>query len=647
MCGFAGFIGNGSIDRDKSQVICQMTDTLYHRGPDSSGTWIDPVADIALGHRRLSIIELSDAGHQPMHSHNQDLVLTFNGEIYNHLELRKILDNQFPAIKWNGFSDTESLLAGFEHLGISKTLQLCIGMFAFALWDRKKMELYLGRDRMGEKPLYYGWSNNDFLFGSELKALKKYPFFNNAISRSALSDYMQFSYVPCPKSIYEDIYKLEPGTILTLKHEDIPKKKLSYEVYWHVKESIERGRKNLISERAEALDLTERALKQAVKLQMLADVPVGAFLSGGVDSTLIVSLMQQESLHPVQTFTVGFEEAGFDEAPYAKAIANFLGTNHTEIYVTNNEAQAVISDLPATFDEPFADSSQIPTFLIAVIAKAQVKVALSGDAGDEIFGGYNRYFWAPSIWNKLKFLPYSARQLIARSLRRISPLALDSFVGHGGIVRPGEKIHKLSRAMRNARSLDDLYLNLVRDSENSLIKNSNDLSFDDDQKKPLLFKALKDNFDSPAQKMMYCDSISYLPDDILCKVDRAAMANSLETRTPFLDHRVIDLSWRIPPEMNIQGDTGKLLLKEILYQRVPREMIERPKSGFSMPVSEWLRGPLRDWAEDLLSEERLRREGYFDVELVQENWSQHLSGKFDWSARLWNILMFQAWLEAQ
>ena len=650
MCGFAGFLKISPDSFNKNDVIRSMTDSLSHRGPDDSGVWLDDQSSIALGHRRLSILELSKAGHQPMHSHGSKFVFVFNGEIYNHQAIRRSLESDFGHISWNGSSDTETLLMAIELLGLNKALEISIGMFSFALWDKHRKRLVLGRDRMGEKPLYYGWSKHDFLFGSELKALRKYPNFNNPISQTALLNYIQFSYVPGHQGIYEDIYKVPPGSYVIINQETLHQKKIVLKSYWKLEHVIKKSMNNLIRDKQDALFLMESALKESVSIQMLADVPVGAFLSGGVDSSLISSLMQEQSSAPIKTFTVGFEEKEFNEAPYAKKIADYIKSDHKEIYVSNKEARDIIPLLPEIYDEPFADSSQIPTYIISKIAKSNVSVALSGDAGDELFGGYNRYFWGPSIWNKLKYTPSFSRDLFSKLLTLYSPKKIDKLLGQSLILRPGEKFHKLSRAIKNINSIQDLYLNLVRDEPAKHLLLTKPFVANDYNKSLLssdLDAALEATFLSQAQQMMYCDSVSYLPDDILCKVDRASMANSLETRAPFLDHRVIELAWRIPVNFSINGNQGKTLLKEILYKRIPSNLIERPKSGFGIPIGDWLRGPLRGWVEELISKERLAIEGNFCVNRVHKLWSEHLSGDFDWSSRIWNILMFQAWLEKQ
>ena len=655
MCGFTGFLMSeaGKIN-EMEEVVSSMNSTLTHRGPDDKGLWIDNDEGIALGHRRLSILDLSTAGHQPMHSLSNRFTMVFNGEIYNHLEIRKELESSKANIfHWKGHSDSETLLAAIEEWGLEKALQLSIGMFSIALWDRDKRVLSLARDRFGEKPLYYGWVNKSFVFGSELKAIKAYPGFNNPICRRALSNYLRFMYVPAPQSIYVDIFKLEPGQYLEIGSKDITGQTVKIKKYWSLEEEIKEAQLNLFTNESEALETLESALNESIKMQMLSDVPLGAFLSGGVDSSLIVALMQKQSSQSVKTFTVAFEESEFDESPFAGEIARHLGTNHHELFVSSSEAQGVISKLPVIYDEPFADSSQIPTHLIYMAAKKEVTVSLSGDAGDELFGGYNRYFWGPRIWSKISWIPFFMRNMISSSICSISQerwdilgASINKFQkASQGINRLGDKAYKLSETLNNVKSIDDLYFNLIsiwHDSSNIIkgIDLSNAEAINSRKKYP---RSL--DLDDASSRMMFWDSLNYLPDDILCKVDRAAMACSLETRVPFLDHRVSKIAWQLPTNMKIRGNEGKWALRQILYRHVPRELIERPKAGFSIPLGSWLRGPLRQWAETLLSEDRLIKEGYFYPEPIRTMWSDHLRGKRDWGHKLWTILMFQSWLE--
>ena len=646
MCGFVGIFSCKSEPYKHAEVVVsKMAERIIHRGPDDSGVWVDAEEGISLAHRRLSIIDLSATGHQPMHSACGRYVLVFNGEIYNHLALRTELQNAGSATLWRGHSDTETLLAGFAVWGVVDTLKRAVGMFAFALWDRVELCLTLGRDRFGEKPLYYGWAADAFIFGSELKALRAYPGFDNPINRGALALYFQHCTVPAPHSIYEDIFKLQPGFVLTLHTNGLTDRSLSIEPYWRLTDAVREGMANPVENETEAVSLLDGALREAIALQAVADVPLGAFLSGGVDSSTVVALMQTQSERPVQTFTVGFDEAGFDESPHALAVAKHLGTEHHELRVSSADAQSVIPLLPQLYDEPFADSSQIPTYLVCKAARQHVTVALSGDAGDELFGGYNRYFWAESIWNRIAWLPSGVREVIGTGIQKVPSEAWDKLgrmlPGGHGIARLGDKSHKLAHRMKTVKSLDDLYRSLVTEwpEEIELVKGAKRLqtSLDD--------KSIVIGITDSEHRMMLWDSLTYLPDDILTKVDRAAMGVSLETRVPFLDHRVAELAWRLPLHLKIRGKEGKWALRQVLYKYVPRELIDRPKAGFGIPVGQWLRGPLRDWAEALLDEQRLEQEGYLNPAPIREIWRQHLSGRHDWAVRLWTVLMFQAWLE--
>jgi asparagine synthase (glutamine-hydrolysing) len=645
MCGIAGqWGGNGHLGLEAS--VRRMADALRHRGPDDAGVWVDEATGIGLGHRRLAVLDLSPAGHQPMVSGSGRFVIAFNGEIYNHLELRGELEGADAAPGWRGHSDTETLLAGFEHWGIEPTLKRAVGMFALALWDRDERSLHLARDRFGEKPLYYGWAGVAFVFGSELKALRAYPGFDNPVDRDALALYMQFCTVPAPYSIYQDVFKLEPGCVLTLPASGLAERDVRIAPYWSFGDAARRGLAEPISDEVEAIDALESVLKRAVAAQSVADVPLGAFLSGGVDSSVIVALMQAQSSRPVQTFTVGFDEGGFDESPHAQAVAAHLGTEHHALRVSAGDARAVIPALPTLYDEPFADSSQIPTHLVCRAARSRVTVALSGDAGDEVFGGYNRYVWGPRVWKRMGRVPLPLRRALGAAAMRLSERGWDRLAGavpgRSRVGRPGFKVHKLAGHLRTTRSLDDLYRGLVSEwpADSGIVIGARRLPIRLDD------TALVAGIDAPEQRMMLWDTLTYLPDDILTKVDRAAMGVSLETRVPFLDHRVVELAWRLPLHMKIRNGQGKWALRQVLYKYVPRELIERPKAGFAIPVGEWLRGPLREWAEALLDERRLAREGYLNPAPIRAVWAQHLSGRYDWTLRLWCVLMFQAWLEA-
>lgn len=642
MCGIAGSLGGSVCNVGTLQ---QMASTLSHRGPDDEGLWFDPNAGIGLVHRRLSILDLSRAGHQPMSSPDDRYVIVFNGEIYNHLKLRTELEQMGQASSWCGHSDTETLLACFLAWGIEVTLRKTVGMFAFAMWDKKDRTLTLARDRLGEKPLYYGWQGNTFLFGSELKALKVHPEFRFEINRGALSTFMRYSYIPAPQSIYRDIYKLFPGTLLTVCADDHFKFKPV--TYWSLHEIARQTLQTpFTGTDAEALQELETRLSEAVALQQISDVPLGTFLSGGIDSSTIVALMQAQATRPVHTYTIGFEhEKNYDEAVHARVIARHLGTNHEELYVTPEEARAVIPKLATIYDEPFADSSQIPTFLISQMARLHVTVSLSGDAGDELFGGYNRYFWI----RRLLKLPSPIRRLLATGimafnstqLSRIYEVLQPILPATLRVSMPSDKVHKLARVLA-ANSEFDIYQSLVSTwpNPNGLVTGGNDVT-----DLSSTWKELTD-LGAPENIMMALDAMTYLPDDILCKVDRAAMGVSLETRMPFLDHRVVEFAWRLPLNMKLRNGQGKWILRQLLYKYVPKELVKRPKMGFGVPIDSWLRGPLRDWAEDLLSEDRLKRDGFFHESPIRSKWAEHLSGRRNWQHGLWNVLMFQAWLEA-
>lgn len=643
MCGLTGYWQVAGDSAEASEAIARaMALQITHRGPDDSGVWVDAVAGIALAHRRLSILDLSPAGHQPMASPGGRYVIVFNGEIYNHLELRAGL----PSIAWRGYSDTETLLAAFEAWGIEATLKKCVGMFALALWDRETRSLTLARDRMGEKPLYYGWQGDAFLFGSELKALRAHPAFCGEIDRDALALYLRHNYVPAPYSMYRGIAKLPPGSWLTLTT-NAAAVSPAPTFYWRACDAAQAGARRDLSDET-AIAALDALLRRATGGQMVADVPLGAFLSGGIDSSTVVALMQAQSSRPVQTFTIGFHEAGYNEAEHAHAVAAHLGTEHTELYVTAEQAMAVIPRLPALYDEPFADSSQIPTFLVAELARRHVTVSLSGDGGDELFGGYNRYVWASRIWRSLGWAPRPLRAALAGILTTLPPAAWNGvFAGLSLLLpkrwryaNPGDKLHKLAGILA-VRSPEEIYLALVSHTDRPasvVIGSREPVTVLTDRRQ----WADVPDFES---RMMYLDQMTYLPDDILTKVDRAAMGVSLETRVPLLDHRVVEFAWQLPLSIKIRDGQTKWLLRQVLYRYVPRELIERPKMGFGIPLDVWLRGPLRDWAESLLDEAKLRQEGYFHPEPIRQKWREHLSGQRNWAYYLWNVLMFQAWLE--
>jgi asparagine synthase (glutamine-hydrolysing) len=661
MCGIAGFWAAGDNQQSSDElntVVGRMSAVIASRGPDNTGSWVDPVSGIALGHRRLAILDLSAAGHQPMRSNSGRYKLVFNGEIYNHLTIRTELAKLGVIQDWLGHSDTETLLAAIEYWGVEDSLRHCRGMFALALWDSVRHTLTLARDRIGEKPLYYGWSGEDeqriFIFASELKALRAHPKFNPTISRRAICQYLRFTYIPAPLSIYQGVFKLDPGCMLTIKAKPLPLPPLDPLVagqyypnielrrWWSLKNSVASERARPLKNDTTAVDSLEKTLLDVVQEQSLADVSLGAFLSGGVDSSTIAALMQAQSSKRVKTFTLGFDEPGFDESSYARAVANHLGTDHYEMRVSSKIAQDVVTSLPWMYDEPFADSSQIPTHLVCKMARKHVTVALSGDGGDELFGGYNRYFWGPRIWNRLAWMPYSTRRMLGCSIRLIPIEGWDLAKRIVGVPHLGDKIHKLATRLRSLKSADDFYWSLVSEWDPAtVVKGVSEVSPSPWEGKWALPEDL-----NAVERMMFRDTVTYLPDDILCKVDRAAMACSLETRVPLLDYRIVELAWRLPLNMKIRDNTGKWALREVLYKYVPRELIERAKAGFAIPIGKWLRGPLRDWAEVLLDESRLRREGYFHPEPIRRVWAEHQSGKWDHSPKIWAILMFQAWLES-
>ena len=655
MCGLTGFWQPTGCARDEAAATARrMADTLAHRGPDDAGVWVDEAAGLALGHRRLAILDLSPAGHQPMVSASGRFVIAFNGEIYNHRELRAELaklgaGGAAPA--WRGHSDTETLLAAVEAWGIEAALKRSVGMFALALWDRESRTLTLARDRLGEKPLYYGWQRGVLLFGSELKALRAHPAFVGDIDRGALALYFRHNCVPAPYSIYQGIRKLPPGTLWTLTAQQAMTGQASEPVpYWSLAQVVRAGQQApFTGSDTDAVEEAQRLIGQAVAGQRVADVPLGAFLSGGIDSSTVVAVMQAQSSRPVKTFTIGFHEGEYNEAQHAAAVARHLGTEHTELYVTPAQARAVIPRLPVLYDEPFADSSQIPTVLVAELARQHVTVCLSGDGGDELFGGYNRYFWADGLWRRLGWMPQGLRAGLARGLTALSPQAWNRLWALAGGVLPrryryanaGDKLHKLAEVLR-AHTAEAIYHKLVSHwwAPAELVLGAEEPPTVLTQ--PSAWPAVEDF----RARMMALDTLTYLPDDILTKVDRAAMGVSLETRVPLLDHRVVEFAWRLPLAMKIRHGQGKWLLRQVLYRYVPQVLVERPKMGFGVPIDHWLRGPLREWAEDLLSERRLRQEGFLRPEPVRRLWEEHLSGRRNWQYLLWDVLMWEAWLDA-
>jgi asparagine synthase (glutamine-hydrolysing) len=650
MCGIAGLFDAtaSATAEDLVDVVSRMTDTLRHRGPDGGDVWVDAQAGMALGHRRLAIIDVSPLGHQPMSSRSGRFVVTFNGEIYNFRELRRDLEKVGEPFR--GHSDTEVLLAAVERWGIEQAVIRAAGMFAFALWDRAERTLHLVRDRLGKKPLYFGWSGHRLLFASELKAFRAMPSFAAVVDRAALALFLRHSCVPAPYSIYRDVFKLPAGASLALnaaskdRGRDALKK---VQRYWSAMETAVRGGDtplDLTSGEEQAVDQLETLLGIAVSERMIADVPLGALLSGGIDSSTVVALMQKHSTAKVRTFSIGFHERGFDEAMDAARVARHLGTEHSELYVTPDEVRAVIPRVPDLYDEPFGDQSQIPTFLVSQFARRHVTVALSGDGGDEVFGGYQRHYQAERL-ARLVRLPLAVRAAAARSMIAVSPDRWDGlFLALTGVLpglaraASGDKVHKFADILR-AEGPQAAYLVMASHWRDPPV-----IEPDDEADSSVLAADLRlPELGDYALAMMALDTATYLPDDVLTKVDRASMAVGLEARAPLLDHRVVEFAWRLPRHLKIRGGKGKWILRKVLARHVPPALFERPKQGFGMPVGEWLRGSLRPWAEELLDESRLSREGFLQPEPIRAKWSEHLSGRRNWAYHLWDVLMFQAW----
>jgi len=663
MCGITGFFNPQGFNLAKGKTaLQQMRDRLAHRGPDDAGAWLDAGAGIALGHRRLSIIDLSPAGHQPMVSASGRYVIIYNGEIYNYLELKKELGvspeeyavgsgqwavggeaepsanrklqtaNGLPTGNgWRGKSDTEVLLKGIEKWGLESTLKKCVGMFAFALWDRQERVLTLVRDRMGEKPLYYGWQRGVFLFGSELKALRAHPSFESEIDRDVLPLYIRHGYIPAPWSIWKNIHKLEPGTWISITakdHNQFPKPKQ----YWLLTDRAIRGQSHpYTGPEHDAVDQLEGLLKQSISSQMVADVPLGAFLSGGIDSSLVVALMQAQSLRPVKTFTIGFDESRYNEAEHAKAVAKYLGTDHTELYVTHDLARQVIPLLPQIYDEPFADHSGIPTFLVSQLARQHVTVSLSGDGGDELFGGYTHYSTFDNWFKKVSRIPYHARKKIAFLLKLV-PLN-----DYNRFKRRVELMTSLLEADHPAAFYNVLKQNWLKGDQ--ILRSLSERPYWNTD------RSLGFNFNNHLEHAQITDMMTYLPDDILVKVDRAAMANSLETRIPLLDHRIVEFSLSLSSNLKTRSGHEKWVLRELLYKHVPQKLVNRPKMGFSMPLGQWLKGPLKEWAEDLIDPAKIEQDEIFNLEPILRKWKEHTDGITHWDAQLWPIFMFQAWIQ--
>lgn len=641
MCGITGYWGAVGAD---TKVVREMADRLTHRGPDSAGVWSDQHTGLWLGHRRLSIVDLSPGGHQPMVSPCGRYVIVYNGEIYNHADLRAELERQGGGFDWRGHSDSETLLAALRHWGVERALSRFNGMFAFALWDTVERSLFLARDRMGEKPLYYGRSGDSLLFGSELKALTAHPGWQGQVDRDALALLLRFNNVPTPKSIYRGIYKLPPAHYVVVRNNGLA---VSEPVcYWNLAQVAADGIRETAGNLNALADELDVLLRDSVGCRMLADVPLGAFLSGGFDSTMVVAQMQAQSARPVKTFSIGSTNTNYDEAHHAAAVARHLGTDHTELYVTPSDAQAVIPRLPTMFDEPFADSSQIPTFLVSKLARQDVTVVLSGDGGDELFGGYNRHVVGPGVWNRVQRLPLPLRRCLSEGIAAVTRRDL-----HRWKRCLPERLQVPSLELKLGKLSDALGASDERAFYRSLcshwkVPEQVVLGASESQEWATPFGHLS-GLPGLREQMMLLDMLTYLPDDILAKVDRASMAASLEARAPLLDHRLVEFAWRVPTEYKVRDGQGKWLLRQVLDRYVPRSMMERPKQGFGVPIDHWLRSSLREWAEDLLDEYRLRHEGFFDPAPIRKLWSEYLLGRGRSHHHLWCVLMFQAWWAEQ
>lgn len=638
MCGLVGFLNSHYTSEQANNIIINMTKHLKHRGPDDNGVWLDHADNIALGHCRLSVIDLTLSGHQPMHSCDGRYAIVYNGEIYNFPILKKQLQQRNYC--FSSTSDTEVILNLIIEYGIEQTLQLISGMFALAVWDKKEKVLHLARDRIGEKPLYYGVINNTLVFASELKALCLYPGFKYKIEPASLAFFLQYGYIEGPYSIYAGIYKLMPGSFLSISYNNI--KQLPQlppvKIYWSLTNSIQRTSQNkcYLSDTA-AINYTDNLLNEIVKNHMISDVPIGVFLSGGIDSSLIAALVQVHSNNPIKTFTIGFYEQLYNEAHYAKAIASYLHTDHTEHYITSTEALAIIPNLPCIYDEPFADPSAIPTFLIAKLTKQQVSVCLTGDGGDEIFAGYRRYFLGQKIWDMMILLPYASRKILQKCLFFMTTRYGQYLERY--LLSYYDKLYKLGCVIGSKTPASFYQLLLAKwPVSNNLLCNNANISISSYLHAEIEQLKL-------IEKMMVWDTLSYLPDNIMVKVDRAGMAVSLETRAPYLDHRLIEFIWSLPLYQKVRHSKGKWILRQVLAKYLPSHLFERPKMGFGIPLDSWLRGPLRGWAENLLSPKRITEQGLLHAAPIAEKWQQHISGKWNWQYQLWTILMFQAWLE--
>ena len=649
MCGLAGAFDPGTEAGAWPTRLAGMAAALRHRGPDDEGLWHDAEAGVGLAFRRLAILDLTVSGHQPMLSAGGRYVIAFNGEVYNFRELRAELET--AGARFRGHSDTEVMLAAFEAWGLTAAVSRFVGMFAFALWDRTERRLHLVRDRIGIKPLYWGWSRGALLFGSELTALRRHPSFAAQLDRDAVASFLRFNYVPAPHAIFEGFRKLEPGCIRTFDLAGAPRSgEGRLAAYWSLADVARAGRAHpFAGDEREAVDELERRLKESVALRMIADVPLGAFLSGGIDSSLVVALMRAQATGPVRTFTIGFEEKEYDESPWARTIAEHLGTEHTEHVVTAAEALAAVPRIASMFDEPFADSSQVPTLLVSELARRHVTVALSGDGGDELFAGYKRYALFADLQRTLSRVPRGARRALGRVLGAVPVDATNRLLGfaepwlrrYGSGGAAGDKIRKLAElvALPDDRAL---YLELLshwKHPERLVAGSVARPRLADVADRPA-------GFDDPIHPLMFDDTLAYLPDDILVKVDRTSMSVGLEARVPLLDHRVVEFAWSLPLALKVRNGEAKWALRRVLDRHVPAKLVDRPKMGFGLPIDVWLRGPLRAWADELLSESRLRRDGLLEPGPIRKKWSEHVSGRRNWHYYLWDVLVLQAWREA-
>ena len=648
MCGITGIFdpSRSSDGEELADRIRAMTAELVHRGPDAEGFWTDPDHGVALGHRRLAVVELGPEGAQPMVSGDGRWVLVFNGEIYNYRQLRQRLVDE--GLAFRGGSDTEVLLGAVQAWGLERALDACEGMFALGLWDRQHGQLHLARDRFGEKPLYYGWAGRQLAFASELKSLRTLPAFDARVDRDAVALYLRHNCVPAPHTIYRGAAKLLPGEFVTFGPTDRAGDLPPTRAYWSARDAIERSRSDPITGSTEEMaDRLEAALSESVAARMVADVPVGAFLSGGIDSSLVVALMQRHSDRPVRTFTIGFADRAFDESGEAAAVADHLGTDHTPLRVSDQDAEDVVPHLPDFWDEPFGDISEIPMYLVSRLARTEVTVSLSGDGGDELFAGYNRHAWLERIWSKSAPLPRPVRRAAGSALASLSPGTVDALARGTAVLpsrmrvrNPSTKVAKVAKVL-SASGIEDAYLALASywdDAESMVIGAGSTTSV---ASQPDRWPALG----GITEQMLWLDLVSYLPDDILTKLDRAAMANSLETRVPFLDRTVFDVAWRLPMSVKLHQGTTKWLLRQVLYRHVPATLIERPKMGFGFPIGTVLRGALRPWAEELLDERRLRDQGLLDPVPIRQAWTSHLEGRRDLGYELWAVLALQAWID--